>query len=150
MAHSTPTIKTDVLRELIAAGSVRSALLIGQRGGFALRIHAGLQERMLATKYGAIKLFTRLDLAAKALRSLGLAEFAVDATRYEPGQLRPRRPDRVNALRHAYAVIEHDTWFRGEVQETLNKIERGEGEYVEHDALFHSLTARASARAGRA
>jgi len=150
MPASTPTIKTETLRELIAAGSVRSATVLGQRGGFAVLIRAGVQERILATKHGDIKIFSRLDTAANQLRAMGLAEFAVNVTNFEPGRLRPARPDRASALTRAHAVAAHDTWFRAEVQKTLDRIAQGEGEYIEHDALFRDLETAAVAATGKA
>lgn len=135
------TVKFDVLRELVAAGSVRSATLVGQRGGYAVSIRTGRQQRLLANKAGAVRLFARLDTAAKELRELGLTEFAVNVAEFESGRLRPARPDRATGLKRAHQVAEHDRWFRGKVRATLESLGRGEETLLDHDRTFNELRA---------
>lgn len=94
------TIKEPTLRELIAASSVESALVVGQKGGFAIRLRYGLIERNLATARGEVRVFANLNTAASFLRKRGITKFEVDATEYEPGRLRKARPDRAAALRN--------------------------------------------------
>lgn len=103
MATIAP-IRIEALRELIAAGSVRSVTLLGQRGGWAVTVRVGLAERVLANRQGDPRLFATLDASGRALRALGVAEFAVDAVAFEAGRLRPARPDRRDALRHLHAL----------------------------------------------
>lgn len=82
-----PTIKEPVLRELVAANSVRSASLVGQMRGFAINVRYGVGERSLATARGEIRLFANLNTAVSFLRKHGLTKFEVDATNYEPARL---------------------------------------------------------------
>ena len=91
------TIKEGTLRELVQAQSVRSATVLGRPGGYAISVRYGMTERALATSRGGLRLFT-LDAAGKFLRELGLPRFEVDATGFEPGRMRPARPDRATAL----------------------------------------------------
>src|SRR5262245_19766694 len=91
------TIRKATLRELVDAQSVQSAVVVGQRGGYAITIRYGQTERALATSRGGLRLFT-LDAASKFLRELGLPRFEVDSTRYERGRIRKPRPDRATAL----------------------------------------------------
>lgn len=93
-------IKEPTLRELIGANSVRSASLIGRRGGFSVSVRIGLVDKSVATTRGEVRLFANLNTAVNFLRKLGLAKFEVDATNYEPGRLRKARPDRAAALRN--------------------------------------------------
>lgn len=94
-----PTIKEPVLRELVAANSLRSASFVGQTGGFAVNVRYGVGERGLAIARGEIRLFANLNTAGFFLRKHGLTKFEVDATNYEPARLRRARPDRAAALR---------------------------------------------------
>lgn len=91
------TIREATLKELVHAQSVRSATVLGRPGGYAISVRYGLTERALATSRGGLRLFT-LNAAGKFLRDLGLAKFEVDASGYEPGRIRPARPDRATAL----------------------------------------------------
>jgi hypothetical protein len=93
------TLKETTLRELVEAQSVRAACVVGLKGGYAVTVRYGLIERTLATTRGEVRVFASLNTAADFLRKLGLAKFEVDATGYEPGRVRPARPDRAEALR---------------------------------------------------
>lgn len=92
-------ISHQTLKELVEAGSVRGACLVGRPGGFGVVVRYGSVERALSCTRGQIRLFASLDTAMPYLKRLGLARFEVDATGYEPGRLRKPRPDRAEALR---------------------------------------------------
>ena len=129
------TVKLSTARELVEAGSVRAASIIGQPGGYAVLLRVGMQERALSTKAGAPRLFTGLDAAARVLRdSLGLARFEVDASGYSAGDvLRRRRPDRAAALRELHQAAEHDAWFRREVRQALQEADDPATEWVTNE-----------------
>jgi hypothetical protein len=99
------TIDHRTLSRLVEAGAVRGAHVIGQRGGWALIIRYGMQERPLAAqRSGQVRLFKKLDTVAAYLHGIGLARFDVDAANYEPDALAGRRPDRAEALRRTFAA----------------------------------------------
>ncbi|MHB8309047.1 MAG: hypothetical protein ACYC97_13325 [Metallibacterium sp.] len=144
---ATPAlIKLDNLRMLAEAGSVRAASIIGQRGGYAVVAQVGMQTRTLATKYNRVRMFGSADAAAKLLREAGIGQTTLDLTHYEPGRLRAARPDVVLRTRRANAALEYDTWFRGEVRKSLDKIERGAAIWHDHDEMFDRLEAYAAKR----
>lgn len=93
------TIREPVLRELIQASSGVSATIFGRECGFALVVHIGSVERVLATSRGGTRLFASLDTACSFVKELGLERFEVDMTEYQPGRLRGARPDRAEAMR---------------------------------------------------
>jgi hypothetical protein len=97
------TIKETTLRELVEANSIRSACVVGLKGGYAITVRYGLNERTLATTRGEVRLFS-LENVSNFLRGLGIAKFKVDATGYEPGLLRKPRPDRAEALRKTQRI----------------------------------------------
>jgi hypothetical protein len=92
------TIREPTLRELAGTASITSVKVIGRAGGYGIVIWCGEAARALASSRGTLRLFT-LDNAARYLRSVGLAQFEVDAASYEPGRMRKARPDRAEALR---------------------------------------------------
>ncbi|CEE16381.1 hypothetical protein [Xanthomonas citri] len=97
------TIKLDTARELAVAGSIRDAVLLGQRGGFLIIFRMGMSKRVLATKYGVPRLFSGLDAAAKVLREISIIRFQVDASGLiKDDSTRRRRPDRSAALKQAH------------------------------------------------
>lgn len=141
----TATVKLATARELVAAGAVRHATLLGQKGGYAILLRVGMKDQLLATKAGAPRVFAQLHRAAGLLRDeLGVARFDVDTTHYEPGDM-IRRPDRRIARLQEREAIEHDRWFRERVGATLAKGDKG---YQSLDVVFDRLDKRAQSLQG--
>jgi hypothetical protein len=91
-------MREQTLKELVRAGFVGSAMVVGQKGGYGVVIHHGTAQTALATSRGEARVFT-LESAARFLRQIGISKFEVDASQYEPGRIRKARPDRAEALR---------------------------------------------------
>lgn len=79
-------IKVGPARDLVDAGAVKGAEIVGFPGGWLVRLRTGGRPRILATKLGAQRHFATVDSAVKVLRQLGLRTDAllVDASRWEP------------------------------------------------------------------
>ncbi|CAD2265259.1 hypothetical protein X12_004532 (plasmid) [Xanthomonas arboricola] len=135
MRHND-VVKMATLRELATAGSVRSVSVVGQKGGYAVNVRYGMAERTLAGKDGEARLFKTIDTAANTLRELGIASFDVDAVNFEPGRLRPARPDLAERMRGRHEAGAHDEWFRSQVQASLDK---PDPQFVPHDAAVAQL-----------
>lgn len=151
----TQPIKLETLRELVHAGSVRAATILGQKGGYAVVANIGLQQRPLGNKAGEVRMFSTTDTAVKVLREIGVVQFAVDVSQYEPGNLRPSRPDVKQHYKQAAAAVAHDRWFRQEVERTLDAIQRGDEKLLDSDEMWNELTRDAkrmdaARRAGKA
>lgn len=89
-------------REIVAAGSLRGAELLGRPGGYLVLFKIGMQTRTLVTRAGAPRIFGSLDAAMRVMRSIGVVtHIEINAADYAPaGPLaRRRRPDRSQALR---------------------------------------------------
>jgi hypothetical protein len=91
-------IKESALRGLAESSAIKSACVVGTRGGYSIVVRYGAVERELSSVRGDIRLFT-LGNASKFLRGIGLYRFEVDATEYEEARLRKARPDRAEALK---------------------------------------------------
>ena len=97
------TVKLATLRELVEAGSVRSAAIIGLSGGYAAQLRYGMSDRALAARTGEVRIFSKIDAAAKILRGLGVVKAELDTSGYTPDSvLSKRRPDRSQALKNAH------------------------------------------------
>jgi hypothetical protein len=142
-------IKLENLREMIEAGAVTSASIVGQKGGYAVMADVGTQQRTLGTRRGEVRIFTVADTAIKMLRDMGLMKFSIDTTNYQEGTLRAPRQDTVKRHDKARAALEYDHWFREQVQGTKEKIERGEGRLYSSDEVFDRLKAHATKRAAQ-
>lgn len=136
-------IKPESFRDLVSSGAVKSATILGQKGGYAVLASVGMQQRPLGTRTGAVRMFSTADTALKLLRELGVYHAQLDMTHYEAGSLRPARPDIARKNREANAALEHDRWFRDQVESTKAKIERGEMRLIPHDEFWDGIEAYA-------
>ena len=55
------TVKLTTLRELVEAGSVRSAAIIGLPGGYAVQVRYGISDRALAARAREARIFSKID-----------------------------------------------------------------------------------------
>jgi len=139
-------IKLESLRELVAAGSVKSATILGQKGGYAVMARVGTQQRPLGTKLGDVRMFGSADTAVKVMRELGLSLFNLDVSNYEEGRLRAARPDVTQKAKEASAAVAHDRWFRDQVQTVKDKLDAGMTDLHNHAAVWNRLEAHATKR----
>lgn len=139
-------IKLENLRELVEAGAVKSAQIVGQKGGFAVVASVGMQQRALGTRQGDVRVFTAADTAIKTLREMGLMQFAVDVTHYQAGTLRAARPDLRNRAREASAALEHHRWVREQVAPVMERLENGTATLHSHDDVWSRVEAHAAKR----
>jgi hypothetical protein len=130
------SIKLENLRDLVSAGVVKTATIRGQKGGFSVRANMGVQERVLANKLGHVKIFATTDTAVRELARLGLLSFTVDISQYEKGLLRAPRVDVTERAKRAAVALEHEQWFRAQVDEALQQDERGLASLHGHDAVW--------------
>lgn len=143
MGKAMTAFKLATARELAEAGSISSAMIVGQPGGWGVRLRVGQSEGALAGKDGRPRLFSKIDTAAATMRDLGLTQIVIDLAGHTEEQHRPRRPDRSAALKRTHAAAAHDAWFRQQVQGTLDRISAGQTGFRDHDAVFDALEASA-------
>lgn len=118
---ATNTIDHGTFSRLVEAGAVRAAHVVGQPGGWALMVKYGMHERPLAAKNtGAVRVWRRFETLASYLKDVGLTQFDVDASNYDPtSSTAARRPDRAEALKKAHEAAAYDKWFREQVQASI-------------------------------
>lgn len=134
------TVKLATLRELVEAGSVRSAAIVGLPGGYAVQVRYGMSDRALAARTGEVRIFSKIDGAAKTLRGLGVVKAELDTSGYTPGSvLSKRRPDRTQALKDAHKAALHDKWFRDQVELAMTEADSPDAVWHEHEAMFDAL-----------
>lgn len=118
---SAQTIDQKTLTNLVEAGAVRAAHVVGHGNGWAMMAKYGMTERFLAVKQGDVRVFRKFETLVNFLREIGINQFDVNTANYDPAvATRPARPDRSAALKEAHAARAHDKWFRQQVQESLD------------------------------
>jgi hypothetical protein len=78
------TVDTKTLRELVRAGSVTHVRAVASDGGFEIALGYGCEKRLLEAAKGHVRRFSALDSVASYLKSIGIANFEVDTTRWVP------------------------------------------------------------------
>ncbi len=116
------TIDHGTLSRLVEAGAVRGAHIVGQSGGWAVLVKYGLVERPLAAQRSRqVRLFRKFETLVSYLKEVGIARFDVDAANYDAASVSAtRRPDRAEALKRAHEAAAYDTWFREQVQASID------------------------------
>ncbi|NKA76057.1 hypothetical protein GO285_05026 [Ralstonia solanacearum] len=118
---ATETIDQKTLSQLVEAGAVRAAHVVGHGNGWTIAAKYGLTERFLSAKRGDVRVFRKLETLVAFLRELGISRFDVDAAGFDPASAeRTTRPDRSAALKEAHAARAYDKWFRAQVQQALD------------------------------
>ncbi|HRF83065.1 MAG: hypothetical protein LCH59_05175 [Proteobacteria bacterium] len=114
-------VKLATARELVDAGAVTQAEVIGQPGGWAVQLQTHNQARVLATKGNEPRRFGTFESALKVLRELGvrLDMLRVDAARWDaPSAAGTRqRPDRSAAMKQKDADARYAALLREGVLE---------------------------------
>lgn len=118
---ATETIDQKTLTQLVEAGAVRAAHVVGHGNGWTIAARYGMTERFLSAKRGDVRVFRKLETLVGFLRDMGISRFEVDAADFDPEAAeRVTRPDRSAALKEAHAARAYDKWFREQVQESLD------------------------------
>jgi hypothetical protein len=111
------TIDQVTLSHLVEAGAVRGATIVGHPGGWGVVIKYGMTERVLAARRGAVRSFAKFETLVVHLKKMGIVQYQVDATQYDPATVKAERvrEDAADRMRRAHAAAAHDKWFRAQV-----------------------------------
>ena len=133
--HSLDTIDGKAVKNLASAHALNGAVVFGQPGGFAVLVKYGANERAVAAQRSRrMRIWRNLNTAAAYVRDeLGLARFEIDMTEHDPAAVERKRPDTAQRQRQLHEAAEHDTWFRGQVQNALDGIQDGSNRGIPED-----------------
>jgi hypothetical protein len=135
MSADLLTIDHNTLSRLVEAGAVRGAHVISQMGGWSVMIKYGMLERPLAaTRSKEVRKFKKLETLVNYLKEIGISRFDVDATGYDQSTIQTyKRPDRTEAMRKSQEAVEHDKWFREQVEQALLEADDPATIWVSHE-----------------
>lgn len=123
---ATETIDQKTLSQLVEAGAVRAAHVVGQRGGWGVLFKYGMTERPLAAQRGNVRVFKRFETIVSYLREIGIVQFDVDAAQYDPAaplsagsQTKAERAR--DQMKAAHQAAAYDKWLRAEVSKAIEE-----------------------------
>ena len=138
MPNPTDTIDHATLQHLVAAGAVRGADVVGQPGGWEIVIKYGMVERVLAARRGAVRIFSRFETLVNYLKSIGISQFNVNASNYDPSEKRTR-PDSSARMIRTFGAAEHDKWFREQVEDAVIKADMPDAVWIPHEEVINDM-----------
>lgn len=123
---ATQTIDHNTLSQLLDAGTNCDARIVGQGGGWIVRVQCGSAEQtLMAQRSRQIRLFRKMETLIAYLKGIGIKRFAVDASDFDPEVRKVTRPDKAAVLKRAHEAAAYDTWFRGQVQIGIDSANAG-------------------------
>ena len=155
---ATDTITHETVSQLVEAGAIRAAHVVGQKGGWGVLFKYGMTERPLAAQRGNVRVFKRFEAIVSYLREMGIVQFDVDATQYDPNApLSARSQSNAERAREqmkaAHQAAAYDKWFRAEIGAALVEADDPATVKVEHGDVTTALrsgdTAALRALAGK-
>lgn len=117
MAITPNTIDHVTLQNLVEAGAVRGADVIGTPGGWGVVIKYGMTARSLAARRGAVRTFRKFETLVNYLKGIGLSQYNVNAAGFDSAALKTTRvrPDASERMRDAFEAKAHADWVRTKV-----------------------------------
>ena len=131
------TIDQVTLSHLVEAGAVRGATIVGHPGGWGVVIKYGMTERVLAARRGAVRNFAKFETLVVHLKKMGIVQYQVDATQYDPATVKAERvrEDAADRMRRAHAAAAHDKWFRAQVDAAVAEADDPATVWVSHETV---------------
>ncbi len=119
------TIDHRTLRRLVDAGTHVGAEVVAGADGWGVVINYGRASQTLAATRGTPRTWRQFETLASYLRELGIVEYRVNAAAFDPVARAKSAPDRRSItaserMRHAHEAAAYDTWFRGQVQASID------------------------------
>lgn len=120
----------EQLRSSVDSGGILSVTLKAEGGVFYVNAETrrGDEAVLVTTKSKSPRSFTDPRRALMLLRELGIREARLDAKAWSPEQsdlARHSRPDRAVAMKQTHEAVEHDKWFREQVEIGLKSVREG-------------------------
>ena len=140
-ANPPETIDSKAVKNLVEAQAIRGATVLGQPGGWAVLVrHCALERTVSAQKSRQMRLWRNLNTAVAFVRQeLGLPRLEVDAVGHDPSAIERRRPDAAARQRQAHEAIEHDRWFREQIEVALREADDPNSEWVPHEVVKQDM-----------
>jgi hypothetical protein len=119
------TIDHSTLQRLIGAGANVAAEVIAHAGGWGVVINYERARQTLAATRGKPRTFRQFETLAGYLKALGIVEYRVNASAFEPGNPaagagNERSLAASTRMKLTHQAAAYDTWFRGQVQASID------------------------------
>lgn len=124
--ENTLTIDHGTLRKLAEAGTAIRADVVGRAGGWGVLINYGQVRRALAVRRGGSpRVFRSFDTLASYLKAIGIKQYQVDASEFDPASAGAQEPDKRSRaaserLKQAHNAAAYKQWLMAQVKEAID------------------------------
>jgi hypothetical protein len=134
---NSETIDRATLVNLIQAGAVHEASIIGQPGGWEVVVRFGKARRALAVKEGHVRIFRKLDTLDSFLRGIGLPQYKVDGRQFDAQACKATRTNAAASqrLKRAHEAAAYDKWFSAEIDQAIKHADDPATIWVSNEAV---------------
>lgn len=132
---TSETIDQATLVNLVQAGAVHDTNVIGQPGGWEVVVRYGKVRRALAIRRGEVRIFRKLDTLDNFLRGIGLHQYQVDASQFDPARAQRTNAAASKRLKHAHSAAAYDKWFNGEVNQAIKEADDSTTQWVSNETV---------------
>ena len=100
---TSDTLNHSTLVNLVEAGAISSATVIADDDKWMLCVLVGETiKTVIAKNSRSPRIWRKLDTVAKYMKSIGLSNFEIDVTHYDPSKKTLRRPDSASILKRTH------------------------------------------------
>jgi hypothetical protein len=136
----------EQFRATVEAGGVLSVSLVAQGPAFTIHAETHRGEAVLIdTRKKQPRQFMDPRKALLLLREFGMKDTRMDINAWRPEQMdtvRRSRPDRREAMKDVVAALEHDRWFRQQIDTGLDEMRQAKTHT--HDQVAHAWSEKRS------
>lgn len=132
---TSETIDQATLVNLVQAGAVHEANVIGQPGGWEVVVRYGKVRRALAIKRGDVRIFRKLDTLDSFLRGIGLPQYQVDSREFDVQAFKATRTNLAASqrLKRAHNAAAYDKWFSAEIDQAIKEADDPATKWVSNE-----------------
>lgn len=132
---ASETIDQATLINLVQAGAVHDASVVGQPGGWEVVVRYGKVRRALAIKQGKVRIFRKLDTLDSFLRGIGLMQYQVDASQFDPAKTMRTNAAASQRLKHAHEAAAYEKWFSAEIDQAIKEADDPTTQWISNDEV---------------
>ncbi len=115
------TIDQTTLLNLVQSGAVKAANVVGQPGGWGVIVMFGHVQKALSVRRGKIRVFRKLDTLVEFLRGVGLMQYQVDASHFDPAKNVRTNAAASLRLKTAHDAAAYEKWFNAEIDQAIKE-----------------------------
>lgn len=127
------TIDQTTLLNLVQSGAIKAAKVIGQPGGWGVVVMFGHVQKALSVRRGQVRIFRRLDTLVEFLRGIGLMQYQVDASQFDPAKNMRTNAAASLRMKTAHDAAAYEKWFSAEIDQAIKEADDPTTQWISNE-----------------